>query len=156
MMMWREECENGGNTIFTPQPSIQHGSLINSRSTNNQSNARQALGVTNTKMGVKNLWRLLLPIGHRVSIETLSHQTLAIDASIWLTQISKACRDPDTGRALPNKPHVRIFLLRLMKLLYHQIKPVVVFDGKREKVLPVLFCFIPISPVNRHITKIHQ
>ena len=81
-------------------------------------------------MGVKNLWRLLLPTGHRLSIETLAHQTLAIDASIWLTQISKACRDPETGRLLPNKPHVRIFLLRLMRLLFHQIKPVVVFDGK--------------------------
>ena len=80
-------------------------------------------------MGVKNLWRLLLPVGKRISIETLSHQTLAIDASIWLTQISKACRDPETGRLLPNRPHVRIFLLRLMRLLYHRIKPVVVFDG---------------------------
>ena len=80
-------------------------------------------------MGVKNLWRLLLPCGHRLSIETLSHQTLAIDASIWLTQISKACRDPETGRLLPNRPHVRIFLLRLMRLLYHRIRPVVVFDG---------------------------
>ena len=79
-------------------------------------------------MGVKNLWRLLLPIGHRLSIETLAHQTLAIDASIWLVQISKACRDPETGR-LPNRPHVRIFLLRLMRLLYHRIKPVIVFDG---------------------------
>ena len=80
-------------------------------------------------MGVKNLWRLLLPTAHRISIETLQHQTLAIDASIWMTQIAKACRDPDTGKLLPNKPHVRIFLLRLMRLLYHSIKPVVVFDG---------------------------
>ena len=119
-------------TISISHPHLpHHGGRINN-SNNNQSRARQAaLGVTTSNnMGVKNLWRLLLPIGHRVSIETLSHQTLAIDASIWLTQISKACRDPDTGRALPNKPHVRIFLLRLMKLLYHQIKPVVVFDGK--------------------------
>ena len=80
-------------------------------------------------MGVKNLWRLLLPTAHRISIETLSNQTLAIDASIWMTQISKACRDPETGRLLPNRPHVRIFLLRLMRLLYHRIKPVIVFDG---------------------------
>ena len=80
-------------------------------------------------MGVKNLWRLLLPTAHRISIETLSHQTLAIDASIWMTQISKACRDSETGKLLPNKPHVRIFLIRLMRLLFHDIKPVVVFDG---------------------------
>ena len=35
-------------------------------------------------MGVKNLWRLLLPVGHRLSIKTIAHQTLAIYASIWL------------------------------------------------------------------------
>ena len=80
-------------------------------------------------MGVKNLWRLLLPTAHRISIETLSNQTLAIDASIWMTQISKACRDSETGKLLPNKPHVRIFLIRLMRLLFHDIRPVVVFDG---------------------------
>ncbi|KAL3805577.1 hypothetical protein HJC23_005821 [Cyclotella cryptica] len=85
-------------------------------------------------MGVKNLWRLLLPIARRISIQSLSHQTLAIDASIWLTQISKACRDPETGRLLPNRPHVRIFLLRLMRLLFHEIRPVVVFDGPMPEV----------------------
>jgi hypothetical protein len=41
--------------------------------------------------------------------------------------------NPEMGRILPNMPHVRIFLLRLMRLLYHQIKPVFVFDG----VMPV-------------------
>ena len=91
-------------------------------------------------MGVKNLWRLLLPTAHRISIETLQHQTLAIDASIWMTQIAKACRDPDTGKLLPNKPHVRIFLLRLMRLLYHSIKPVVVFDG--TYMVPALLHFV--------------
>ena len=85
-------------------------------------------------MGVKNLWRLLLPVGHRLSIETIAHQTLVIDASIWLAQISKPCRDLDSGRLLPNRPHVRIFLLRLMRLLYHRIKPVVVFDGPMPEV----------------------
>jgi hypothetical protein len=42
-------------------------------------------------------------------------------------------------RILPNRLHVRIFLLRLMSLLYHQIKPVVIFNGvmpevKRRKI----------------------
>ena len=85
-------------------------------------------------MGVKNLWRLLLPISRRISIQSLSHQTLAIDASIWLVQISAACRDPETGRLLPNRPHVRIFLLRLMRLLFHEIRPVIVFDGEMPEV----------------------
>jgi hypothetical protein len=44
------------------------------------------------------------------------------------------CDDPETGRILTNRPRMRIFLLRLMRLLYHQIKPVVVFDG----VMPVV------------------
>ncbi len=37
-------------------------------------------------------------------------------------------------RILPNRPHVRIFLLRLMSLLYHQIKPVVIFNGVMPEV----------------------
>ena len=93
-------------------------------------------------MGVKNLWRLLLPTAHRISIETLSHQTLAIDASIWMTQISKACRDPETGKLLPNKPHVRIFLIRLMRLLFHGIRPVVVFDGTYHMSLCIMCVLI--------------
>ena len=51
-------------------------------------------------MGVKGLWRLLLPIGRRISIETLAGKVLAVDASIWLTQFVKAMRDPQTGKVL--------------------------------------------------------
>ena len=98
-------------------------------------------------MGVKNLWRLLLPTAHRISIETLSNQTLAIDASIWMTQISKACRDQETGRLLPNRPHVRIFLLRLMRLLYHRIRPVIVFDGT----FYFLYIFIVVAVHRIHV-----
>jgi len=79
-------------------------------------------------MGVKGLWQLLLPIGRRISIETLEGKVLAVDASIWLTQFLKAMRDQETGRVVPNA-HLMGFLRRLCKLLYHGIRPVMVFDG---------------------------
>jgi DNA excision repair protein ERCC-5 len=79
-------------------------------------------------MGVKGLWRLLLPIGRRISIETLEGKVLAIDASIWLTQFIKAMRDPDTGNVKASA-HVIGFFRRLAKLRFHGIRPVLVFDG---------------------------
>ena len=78
-------------------------------------------------MGVKDLWQLLAPIGRRVSIETLEGKTLAIDASIWITQFIKAMRDED-GKMLKNA-HIIGALRRVLKLLYHRIRPLFVFDG---------------------------
>jgi hypothetical protein len=40
----------------------------------------------------------------------------------------------ETGRILLNRPPMRIFLLGLMRLLYLQIKPVVVSDGVMPEV----------------------
>lgn len=79
-------------------------------------------------MGVRGLWRLLLPIGRRISIEVLEGQIIAIDASIWLTQFLKAMRDPDTGSVKP-AAHLIGFFRRLAKLRFHGIRPVLVFDG---------------------------
>ncbi len=39
------------------------------------------------------------------------------------------CGNSEMGRILPYRLHVKILLLRLMRLLDHQIKPVVIFDG---------------------------
>ena len=78
-------------------------------------------------MGVKGLWTLLAPVGRKVSIETLSGKVLAIDASIWLTQFIKAMRD-DEGKVMKNA-HILGTLRRILKLLFHKIKPVFVFDG---------------------------
>lgn len=90
-------------------------------------------------MGVKGLWKLLLPIGRRISIETLAGKTLAIDASIWLTQFLKAMRDPETGK-LVRSAHLIGFFRRICRLKFHRIRPVFVFDGatpeiKRAEVL---------------------
>ncbi|KAL7558793.1 hypothetical protein ACA910_018294 [Epithemia clementina (nom. ined.)] len=79
-------------------------------------------------MGVKGLWRLLLPIGRRISLETLEGQTLAVDASIWLTQFLKAMRDPTTGKVQP-AAHLQGFVRRLCRLHFHGIRAVFVFDG---------------------------
>jgi DNA excision repair protein ERCC-5 len=79
-------------------------------------------------MGVKGLWRLLLPIGRRISIETLEGKVLAVDASIWLAQFLSALKDPETGRTAPSA-HLVGFFRRLCRLRYHGIRPVFVFDG---------------------------
>jgi 5'-3' exonuclease len=84
-------------------------------------------------MGVKGLWRLLLPIGRRISIETLQGKILAIDASIWMTQFLKAMRDVETGRVQP-AAHLIGFLRRLCKLRFQGIRPVFVFDGATPEI----------------------
>lgn len=78
-------------------------------------------------MGVKDLWQLLGPIGRRISIETLEGKILAIDMSIWLTQFIKAMRDDD-GNMIKNA-HLLGTLRRILKLMYHKIKPIFIFDG---------------------------
>mmetsp|Transcript_10905 Transcript_10905/g.22305 ORF Transcript_10905/g.22305 Transcript_10905/m.22305 type:complete len:1255 (-) Transcript_10905:122-3886(-) len=84
-------------------------------------------------MGVKGLWRLLLPIGRRISLETLEGKVLAIDASIWLTQFLKALRDPQTGKSQP-AAHLIGFVRRLCRLYFHGIRPVLVFDGATPEI----------------------
>ncbi|KAI8052052.1 hypothetical protein BDF22DRAFT_633996 [Syncephalis plumigaleata] len=78
-------------------------------------------------MGVKDLWQLLEPAGRKVNMESLQGKRLAIDASIWLHQFLKAMQDKE-GKALANA-HLLGFFPRICKLLYHNVKPVFVFDG---------------------------
>jgi 5'-3' exonuclease len=84
-------------------------------------------------MGVKGLWKLLLPIGRRISIETLEGRIVAVDASIWLTQFVKAMRDPETGKLCAGA-HIIGFFRRLCRLRYHGIRPVFVFDGAAPEI----------------------
>lgn len=99
-------------------------------------------------MGVKGLWRLLLPIGRRISIETLEGQILAIDASIWLTQfLTVAARQREqelmgdgsfsgnnrSGKAY-SFDYLVGFLRRLCKLRYQGVRPVLVFDGETPEI----------------------
>lgn len=78
-------------------------------------------------MGVKDLWQLLAPIGRRVSIESLEGKILAIDVSIWINQFIKAMRDED-GKMIKNA-HILGTMRRILKLLFHRIRPIFVFDG---------------------------
>ena len=78
-------------------------------------------------MGVKDLWQLLAPIGRRISIETLEGKSLAIDMSIWLTQFIKAMRDEE-GKMIKNA-HLIGTIRRILKLLFHKVRPIFVFDG---------------------------
>ncbi|KAK6333114.1 DNA repair protein rad2 [Orbilia javanica] len=78
-------------------------------------------------MGVTGLWTVVQPVARPVKLETLAQKRLAIDASIWIYQFLKAVRDKD-GNALRNA-HVVGFFRRIVKLLFHGIRPVFVFDG---------------------------
>jgi len=80
------------------------------------------------EMGVKDLWQLLSPIGRRISIETLEGKIFAIDMSIWITQFIKAMRDEE-GKMIKNA-HILGTIRRILKLLYHRIRPIFVFDGE--------------------------
>ncbi|KAI3637368.1 hypothetical protein MIR68_004017 [Amoeboaphelidium protococcarum] len=74
-------------------------------------------------MGIKGLWQLLEPTATPVRLEALSNQIVAIDASIWLYQAIKVQKDGMINH------HINLFLKRLCKLLYYDIRPVFVFDG---------------------------
>ena len=79
-------------------------------------------------MGVKQLWELLSICGRRVSIESLAGKVLAVDMSIWLVQFIKAMREED-GKVVKNA-HLIGTLRRILKLLFHRIRPIFVFDGE--------------------------
>ena len=78
-------------------------------------------------MGVDGLWKLIGPTGHKIKIESLSGEMLAIDASLWLTQFIKAMRN-ENGDIIENA-HLLGMFRRICKLIYFNIKPVFVFDG---------------------------
>jgi hypothetical protein len=79
-------------------------------------------------MGVKGLWKLISPVGRRISLETLEGKVLAVDISVWITQFIKAMRDEEGNMAA--QAHILGTLRRILKLLYHRIRPVFVFDGQ--------------------------
>lgn len=78
-------------------------------------------------MGVHGLWELLSPIGERVPNSRVRNKRIAIDASIWLTQFIRAMRDAE-GAQVANAHLIGVFR-RCCKLLFLNVKPVLVFDG---------------------------
>ncbi|PFH34466.1 XPG N-terminal domain-containing protein [Besnoitia besnoiti] len=78
-------------------------------------------------MGVKGLWDLLAPAGRRVPAGNLKGKVAAVDAAIWLVQFLHAMKRPD-GSPMP-AAHLVGFFNRLCRLLFFQIRPIIVFDG---------------------------
>jgi DNA excision repair protein ERCC-5 len=92
-------------------------------------------------MGVAGLWKLLLPIGRRISLETLEGKVLAVDASIWWIQLEQALRRRNNDRDGINENSsatfsllIKLFLHRLCKLKFYNIRPVFVLDGKTPEI----------------------
>ncbi|GAX25697.1 DNA excision repair protein ERCC-5 [Fistulifera solaris] len=92
-------------------------------------------------MGVAGLWKLLLPIGRRISLETLDGKVLAIDASIWWIQLEQALRRRNSdGEGINENSSatfsllIKLFLHRLCKLKFYNIRPVFVLDGKTPEI----------------------
>ncbi|KAI0561665.1 DNA repair protein complementing XPG RAD2 [Gracilaria domingensis] len=78
-------------------------------------------------MGVHGLWQLLAPVGHRVSNDHVRNKVLAVDVSIWLTQLVKAMRDAEGARV--RNAHLIGVFRRCIKLLFLCVRPVLIFDG---------------------------
>eukprot|EP01134_Creolimax_fragrantissima_P006583 CFRG6583T1 len=78
-------------------------------------------------MGVNGLWHLLQPAGRPFRLEDLSDKVVAVDISSWLYQYIKALRDEEGD--LVKNAHLLGLFKRLCVLLYHRIKPIIVFDG---------------------------
>ncbi|CAN8075635.1 unnamed protein product [Agarophyton chilense] len=78
-------------------------------------------------MGVHGLWQLLAPVGRRVSNDYVHNKVLAVDISIWLTQLVKAMRDAEGARV--RNAHLIGVFRRCIKLLFLSVKPILVFDG---------------------------
>jgi len=54
-------------------------------------------------MGVKDLWSVLAPVGHHMSLKHLSGQTLAVDLSIWVCETQGVKK----MQGVVTKPHLR-------------------------------------------------
>jgi DNA excision repair protein ERCC-5 len=117
---------------FTYNSSVQH---------EQQPSFVQSQYTTQQTMGVAGLWKLLLPIGRRISLETLAGKVLAIDASIWWIQLEQALRRRNNdGEGINENPSatfsllIKLFLHRLCKLKFYNIRPVFVLDGKTPEI----------------------
>ncbi|KAM0672696.1 DNA repair protein rad2 [Ordospora colligata] len=72
-------------------------------------------------MGVRSLWKIIQRSGEKV---VPSNMRLAVDTSIWLGAYWH----------LRNEDVIYFFSMRVVKLLYHGIQPVFVFDGNAPEV----------------------
>lgn len=72
-------------------------------------------------MGVKHLWKIISPCGKK---SPLKNKVLAIDTSIWLYQYKN----------LPTETLIFAISKRIFKILYNEIWPIFIFDGKAPSI----------------------
>jgi len=68
-------------------------------------------------MGVKQLWKILSPCGKKPA---LKNKTLAVDTSIWMHHY----------KSVPDNMVTISIAKRIFSILYNEIRPVFIFDGK--------------------------
>eukprot|EP00039_Didymoeca_costata_P028407 m.20936 g.20936 ORF g.20936 m.20936 type:complete len:888 (-) comp7000_c0_seq1:854-3517(-) len=78
-------------------------------------------------MGVSGLWQLLEPTARPVELSHGADKVLAVDISIWLQQIIKGMKTKG-GETIQGAHIIGVFS-RVLRLLFHNVKPVFVFDG---------------------------
>eukprot|EP00127_Corallochytrium_limacisporum_P002955 Clim_evm2s144 gene=Clim_evmTU2s144 len=78
-------------------------------------------------MGVQGLWTLLAPSARPSGLQDLNGQVVGVDISIWLNQYVRAMRNQE-GDGIHNA-HLLGLFRRICTLLFHNAKPVFVFDG---------------------------
>ena len=80
-------------------------------------------------MGIQGLWPVLKQTRENIHISDLDGTTLAVDGYGWMHRGAHACAT-ELARGEPTTKHVRWFLRKLAKLRRHQIRAIVVFDGR--------------------------
>lgn len=78
-------------------------------------------------MGVTGLWEIIQSEGNDLHPDELASQILSVDISILLHQGIRGIRGANNEQL--EGAHLMILFRRICKLLFHGIKPVMVFDG---------------------------
>lgn len=80
-------------------------------------------------MGIPGLLKVLAPLMEAQRLDSLSGKTLAIDGHAWL---HRGCHSCSTDLALkrPTDGYIRFMINRIRLLRWHDIEPIVVFDGR--------------------------
>mmetsp|Transcript_61002 Transcript_61002/g.111774 ORF Transcript_61002/g.111774 Transcript_61002/m.111774 type:complete len:796 (+) Transcript_61002:71-2458(+) len=81
-------------------------------------------------MGIQGLLPFLKPIVRRTGIEEFKGKTVGVDAMCWMHKGAFACSQ-ELVRGVDTNRFIYFFLRHCEILRFHQIKPVIVFDGAR-------------------------
>lgn len=79
-------------------------------------------------MGIVGLLPLLRSITHRIHVEVLAGETVAVDAYSWLHKGVYACAN-ELFHHRPTDGYVEYCMTRIRMLRHYNITPLLVFDG---------------------------